>query len=293
LNTEFICPDAVRINKYDCLRECRMSNRCLSKRTLGYIAVEREWKGCPSVTQLLSGTRQKYLEIIKDYAVDPQNLLFAMLGSGVHLMQENHTPEGDLAEDRLTLGYVNGAFDYYDSETQTLYDTKTYGSYKIAKAMGYYEKWEFTGVYVKGPKKGQNKFERRWVPGGYKDRFDLAVQLNCYRLMLENLGHPVKQMLCEVICKDGGTFMAKQRGIDRIGYLVEINRISNTWIEKYFKEKSKRLLAALEKNQLPPPCSKKESWDGRKCKGYCPVWEFCDRGREINNQKTGEEETND
>ena len=285
MQKHFICPDNQKIEITECLKECRMFDRCLSMRTLGYIAKEREWKGTPSVTQLLSGTRQKYLEITQEYAINPQNLLFAMLGTSTHEKQEENTPENDKTEERLSLGYVNGAYDYYETSTQTLYDTKTYGSYKVAKALGYFEKWVHVGVYQRGDKKGQNKFEKQWVPGGYKDRFELAVQMNCYRIMLEKEGYPVKRMLCEVICKDGGTFMAKQRGIDRIGYLIPINKISDIWIERYFKHKSKKLLEALEKKELPPTCTKRETWDGRKCQDYCPVWEYCEKGIELNNAK--------
>ena len=285
----YICPDKEKIEITECLKECRLDNRCLSMRTLGYISKEREWKGCPSVTQLLAGTRQKYLEITQNYAIDPQNLLFAMLGTGVHTAQEDHTPEQDLAEERLSLGYVNGAYDYYEKSTQTLYDTKTWGSWKVAKAMGYYQKWEYCGVYVKGAKKGEPKYESKFVPGGHKDRFDLAAQMNCYRLMLERKGYPVKNMLCEVICKDGGSKVARSRGIDRIGYLIPVNRISDNWIETYFKKKSERLLEALYTETLPPVCSKRENWETRKCVGFCPVWNFCDKGIELNKIKDEEE----
>ena len=89
--------------------------------------------------------------------------------------------------------------------------------------MGYYQKWEYCGVYVKGAKKGEPKYESKFVPGGHKDRFDLAAQMNCYRLMLERKGYPVKNMLCEVICKDGGSKVARSRGIDRIGYLIPVD----------------------------------------------------------------------
>ena len=35
---------------------------------------------------------------------------------------------------------------------------------------------------------------------------------------------------------------------------------------------------ALKAKTMPGPCSSVECWDGRRCKSYCDVAEFCDKG---------------
>ena len=50
-------------------------------------------------------------------------------------------------------------------------------------------------------------------------------------------------------------------------------------VPKPHKQKSQDLIYALEHNVLPPPCTHRETWGGRKCKDYCNVWNFCEEGR--------------
>ena len=68
----FRCPSGKIIEIEKCLAHC--DHRCLTTRTLRLIADQREWKGIPSTTQLLKGTRETFLEITTDYILDPHAL---------------------------------------------------------------------------------------------------------------------------------------------------------------------------------------------------------------------------
>lgn len=281
--TEFICPDGNRIKIADCLGNgCRLSGdlpggRCLSVRTLRAIADQRPWQGKPSTTQLLKGTREAYLEIITDYAIDPQNALFRIHGSKAHAYLDQFVGRDELSEERLHTEYNSGMFDLYDEATHTLYDNKFSGSYKIMRALGLHQIDVPTGeVYKSGKNKGQPKTRKEWVAGGRKDRLDWAIQMNDYRMKLEALGFPVEHMIIEAIARDGGCWIAQRRGIQQNGVLIEINRISDHWIRRYMRKKAELLLRALETRQVPPKCKPRERWSGRKCEKYCNVREACE-----------------
>lgn len=291
--SRYICPDGVEVKIDECLTECRLkgqvnpetgdlycpAGRCLSRRTLNALADQREWTGIPSTTQLLNGTREAYLKIVKDYAINPRESLFMLHGSKVHDYLEKYTGEDEMSEVRLEDGVSTGAFDYWTSEDGgTLYDLKTYGSYKAAKVLGLEEVKIPTGAFYKN---GNPKYRKVFKKGGRHDRMDLAIQLNDYRTKIESqLNKPVKNMVCEIIVRDGNTYMAAQRGITEPGYLVPVNKISDCYVKAYMKKKADALKHALETNEMPPPCKPRERWGDRKCSSYCPVKEFCDYGKE-------------
>lgn len=293
--TKYICPDGKEVKIEECLSCCRLegqinpntgelycpAGRCLSKRTLMALADQREWTGRPSTTQLLAGTRENYLKLTHDYAIDPKSSLFMLHGTKVHDYLEHYTDDEGISELRIDDGVSTGAFDYYSAENNgTLYDNKTYGSWKVAKILGMYSKKVATGeVYKTGAKKGQPKYRNEICTDGPKLRLDLAIQLNDYRMKIEKeLKKPVNQLVCEVIVRDGNTYIANQRGITSPGYLVPINKISDQWVARYMKKKAGDLLTALETNTMPPPCRYSECWGGMKCERFCNVSQFCDKG---------------
>ena len=59
----FICPTGDEINMYECLLRCPQGTRCMFLPTLRAVAssLERNLTK-PSVTELLSGTRELYLK---------------------------------------------------------------------------------------------------------------------------------------------------------------------------------------------------------------------------------------
>ena len=282
----FTCP-AGTIEIKECLQSCPASaelpaGRCLSLRTLRAIAQQREWTGEPSTTQLLKGTREAYLEITVDYAFNPQDRLYAVHGSKVHAYLDQFTGLNELSEERLCDAVSSGMFDFYDPEGEVLIDSKTWGSYKVMKALGLYQVDVPTGEYFKRDgktgKKGDPKTRKEWIEGGVKDRLDVAIQLNDYRLKLEEVlpsGYGIRKMAVEALVRDGGLKAASMRGIEGNGILIPINRISDHRIRKYMAEKARRLHEALRTRKLPKLCNRRERWDGRKCEAYCNVREAC------------------
>lgn len=264
-----------------CLKECPFADkfpagRCLSKRTLRFIAEQREWNGTPSTTQLLKGTREAAFEILYPYYIDPQNAIFRIIGTKGHGLLEQYVDANELGEERIKDEISSGAFDFYDPETQDLYDTKTSGSYKIRKALGLYQVDAPTGeVYKSGEKKGQPKTRKEWREGGYRDCPDWKIQLNDYRLKLESCGFPVRRMFIEAFPRDGGVKAAAMNGVGQNALLLPINHIPDRHIKAYMQTKRDRLLQALEPANTAPRCKPRECWNGRKCQGYCNVSEYC------------------
>jgi len=247
------------------------------------IAEQRPWTGKPSTTQLLKGTREAYLEITQTgYSLDPMGELFRVLGSKAHAYLEEFT-DNELSEERLHDNICSGQFDFYDPETCTLVDTKTWGSYKVMKALGFKQETIETGeVFKSGPRKGLNK-TKKIVVKAEPDMKDAEIQLNDYRMKLEATGFPVKEMFIEALIRDGGTYMAISRGIEKNGYLIPVKFIPDDEVRAYLQEKASSLHHALDTGELPQPCSEEERWadgpgPGRKCQRFCRVARFCDLG---------------
>ena len=80
--TRFICPDNQTTTIENCLEKCRLSQRCMFLPTLRAISksLERNIKE-PTVTELITGTRETYLRKTTNYAVNPQETLYALHGN--------------------------------------------------------------------------------------------------------------------------------------------------------------------------------------------------------------------
>ena len=277
--TDFICPDGERIKVGDCLEQCRMKERCLTIPTLIKASDAREWDGTPHVTQLISGTMQEYLKVVHDYAVDPRSMIFASLGQAHHAELDEIASEMGLpSEDMLKFfnpGILQGRADYLEEDidqpdpTQISYilvDYKTWGSFKVAKALG-----------IK-----RNKVAGKWmtlsVPADDKDT---ELQLNAYRIALESKGIKITKMRIQATVRDGSTQISRQRGIEHPAYMIPVRRWEDSFIESYFNIKGQMLVGALN-GQIPPTmCTDEERWGDTKCKFYCEVAEFCEHGKTV------------
>lgn len=219
--TKFACPDGQAVTMSKCMEHCRCGTRCMFLPTLRAIAKssDRKLDGA-TVTELLSGSRETFLKKIHDYAVDPNNALYALQGMGIHGVHENFT-EGDiLSEIRLKDGTTSGKFDLYgqllDEDTGCLGDLKVTSSYKIMRALGYYKKSVPTGeVYKTGARKGQPKYRQQMCTDGVRDVMEWAIQLNYYRMLLEQQGFKVNKMVIQAVCRDGSLRIASERGIEK------------------------------------------------------------------------------
>lgn len=283
----FICPDKNHCEIKDCLQTCRLGNRCSPLPFLNMAASERQWKGKPSVTQLIKGTREAFLELTQNYSVRPADYAFAILGTKGHTKLESQETHGELlTEERLEYLGITGQADLLERQDNGefwLVDYKTSGSYKVAKALGYYQEEEaildqegFPLVYKTGAKAGLEKTRKVLKCDTAKsDMFDWQLQLNFYRLMYEQLSFQVDKLKIFVIVRDGSTRAAYSRGIDQNIYYIDVPVMKNSLIEDYFLVKKLTLLQHLSDNICPPTCNNLENWSGKKCQGFCKVAKFC------------------
>lgn len=289
----FICPDSEEIEITECLNKCRRpEGRCLSLPTLVEVfQSSRAWSGVPSTTQLLNGTLLAYLEITEDYPVDPRNRAFSLLGTRHHkrleivakrLSEMSEKSVGAGVLDLLTLDETSPDKGQYE-----LWDYKTSGSFKVAKALGIVgeEIPDPSGeVYMKTTryhKSGEPKTITIWKRDENAiDMWEWEMQLNDYRIKAEALGFPVSKMKIQDTVRDGGTYVATNRGILENIYLIPVKRLDDDFVKKYFERKRVALLNALALKQMPSPCDAKESWEGRRCvKKYCDVFDFCPKAK--------------
>ena len=87
--------------------------------------------------------------------------------------------------------------------------------------------------------------------------------------------------MIQAICRDYGLQIANQRNIDKPVHLIEVNRISDRWIQRYLTQKAADLDEAFASGTLPPPCKPRERWGDRKCLRYCDVAFACDHAQSL------------
>ena len=284
--TKFLCPNGEQTEINRCLTRCPSGTRCMLHPTLSAIAASTRRKlKVPSVTELIVGTREAYLKKTTEYAIDPQARLFALHGSGVHAVHAERS-DGFLSEERFYGEVFCGQIDLYGDVlgdgVPTLADLKTVGSYKAMLALGLEGIDVPTGeVYKTGERKGQPRTRREYIPGGKRDVKEWALQLNAYRCLLEQEGYVVDRMIVQLLVRDAGLEVASRRGIDRGAYIVVVNRISNIWIDRYFKMKARKLYEALWTGKIPGTCRTSERWNDRKCLDYCEVRGSCDYAKSL------------
>ena len=147
---------------------------------------------------------------------------------------------------------TSGKFDLYgqiiDLSDKTLGDYKITSSYKLMRALGYYKVDVPTGeVYKTGLRKGQPKTRKEWRTDGVRHILDWAIQVNYYRILLEQRGFKVESMKIQAFCRDFSLRIAEERNIRRQVYIININKISDRWIKLYMETKAKRLKELLKK----------------------------------------------
>jgi hypothetical protein len=290
----FICPDGQRIKTVSCLAQCRMDRRCLTLPTLHSVAWQREWKGKPSTTQCLSGTRCEMLKITKPYYIDPKDRSFALLGSRHHWKLEAVAKKlAVLPEETLEDEDTKGTFDLLEPDgvdTYGLSDYKTAGSFKVARAMGLVSRKvkHPTEVYKssgKWGKAGDPKMIDEWYIDESKiDMWDWEMQLNNYRMKVEACGFPIAWMQIQATVRDGNTRSARDNGIFENIYLIPVKRMDDEVVEEYFNRKARALIKAIDTG-FAPICEESERWGNTKCLRYCEVAEFCDHGMSLKENK--------
>lgn len=296
--THFICPDGAKIQVTDCLAEggCRMGNRCATRSYLRLVSTERPWTGKPSTTQLIRGTMESFLRLTTDYATSPDGRAFMINGTKAHSALEAADDEFSLLEQRFDGDDVQetGISDVIEIEDgcTILADYKTSGSFKVAKALGFRVVERPSGeVYKSGKRKGEEKMIRELVRDDqYIDRWEWELQLNKYRIESTKLGFRPDELRIQCVVRDGGTFIARSRGVFRNVYYFKINMLPDEEVLAFFKSKREALAQALKQGDWTEACGGKENWDGLKCQRYCDVAEFCPLGKYLKHEKESEDE---
>lgn len=284
----FICPDNERIEISQCLSKhgCRMPKRCATLAYLRLISAERNYRGItPSMAG--NGPRLIYLKEVTDYAINPNSRAFAALGVAVHGRLSVHAlTDNILAEEPLSDEQASGTPDCIEENEfgngYVLTDYKTFGSYKVARAIGIYKETvtltDKDGTplkYKTGKKAGQEKTrqEIRYDPKKADLRSE-ALQQNRYRIFLEASGFPIGRMQLQAIVRDGGTKNASMNGIARNIVLIDIPRIKDDDVLEFYLILNHEVSHAFKTGKVRL-CDDWESWNGRRCKGFCEVREAC------------------
>lgn len=283
----FKCPDGNIIPYKDCLTKCRMAERCETLPYLHLAAGEREWTGEASTTQLLNGTMYISLKIIQPYIIDPDDMAFAIHGTESHAQLEAKAKELGLASELSTTHDGRNIIDLieYEEGILTLTDTKTWGSFRVAKALGIVQtgkKPDPSGeVYKKGGAWGAAGSPKmiavfQQMPSE-ADNYEAELQLNRYRVLLEETGIHVDKMRVHAIVRDGSLAVARSRGVERNTYLIPIERLPDGDVKEYFHVKAEALKTAL-RDGWTVPCDDRECWEGVRCRDYCEVAMYCSKG---------------
>jgi hypothetical protein len=290
----FKCPaDGGQILVEECLsvRGCRLGNRCATQPYLRNAAKDRVWKAV-TPSQAFNGPRFIYLKETCYYAEDPHDKAFAILGTGSHdKLSVHRLVRGFVSEQGFDDGLIKGIPDILEPDEENvgfylLYDYKTSGSFKVALALGLTKSTEplldeygHEVLLKTGKNKGRPKTKDCWVQDivkGHSNIKDWIYQMNRYRISVEVHGFPISKMIVQCIPRDGNTHIAKNRGVMENVILVEIPRVDDQIILDHYAHLQAEITEAF-KTGTPRICNSEECWDGRKCKGYCPVSEYCQR----------------
>lgn len=291
----FICPDGEKQEIGKCFITCRMQNRCAPKGYLKGVARIKEKEGIYSVTELMKGTRETYLQRTKDYSINPKDSAWAVFGTNTHAILETAEPEnGEISVEYKGITGTTDKIEIQPNGEYWLIDYKTHGSYKAMSVIGI-EKTVEQKLDAEGNpeffKNGNPKTKTVYKPNpDNADMKDLKLQLNMYRLAYEhNTGKIIHKLKVFIIVRDGNTMPARQRGIVDNIYYLDVPFMDNEDVEAYFLPKHKAIIEAMNTGNIPEMCTDEECWSGRKCEKYCDVSEFC---RDIGDNKyLGEKRT--
>lgn len=287
----FICPDRNEIKVDDCLNACRMPARCATRPYLRLIGYDREWRGV-SPSSAGNGPRLLYLKATSGYAVDPQSRVWAAFGTSTHDNLGMHRySKNVLSEEPLSDESMKGIADVLEpdesiSDQYVLTDYKTWGSFKVAKALGLSILTEDEPILddegnqvllKSGKNKGEVKTKQKKTRLVEPEKADLRseeLQINRYRMFFEYNGFPISRMQIQAIPRDGGTFIATNRGIEKNLYVIPIKRLHDIDVHRFYLKLQQEVDKAFRYGFIRK-CNDWESWEGRRCKGYCEVSEDC------------------
>jgi len=273
----FTCPDGQNIKFADCLKSCRMGDRCASEPTLHYLAQVRPWEGKTSPTMCFKGNLQNMLETLNDWYCTVDSMAFLLFGQNHHSLMDAAAKGGNwFSEERIDDEEQRATPDIFNETT--LIDYKTYGSYKVMKVLGIRSIDTPTGEVLKsGPRTGKPKTRKvKEQRDEWRDMHELIMQLNRYRVMVnKKLGYVITKLKCQITVRDGGIMVASTRGITKNIYFLDVPIITNDKVNTFFKAKDKEILEVINAGTCSTECTEEERWDGIRCKRYCHVNHLC------------------
>lgn len=291
--THFYCPDDGRITVKQCLSKggCRMAARCATVPFLRKISFDRKFTGI-SPSAAGNGPRYIWLKATTDYCTSPNERVFAVLGTTVHnRLGDKGIIVDVLSEESLSDEQMKGIADILEDDEMIdgkyiLSDYKTSGSFAVAKWLGLTIKKTDEPVlddkgepirYKSGKRKGEVKTKQKkemvYVNPEAGKR-PVTLQLNRYRIFYERAGFPVSKLQVMAIPRDGNTFIAKNRGIDKNMYIIPITRMPDHEVLDYYEKLQHEVNMAFEE-EYARLCEPWEHWSGNRCNGYCEVAEEC------------------
>ncbi len=289
----FYCPDAQRITVKQCLtpKGCRMSSRCCPLPFLRKIGYDRKYHGV-SPSAAGNGPRLIWGKAAFDYCADPNDRVFAVLGTTIHgRMSDLGITHNVLSEEVLKDKDTKGIADLLEEDEfipghYILTDYKTSGSFAVAKWMGInIKKTDIPVLDEKGEKvylrSGKNKGKVKTKQdktieyiNPEKELFGVSLQVNRYRIFYEQYGFPISKMRIFAIPRDGGTWIAIGRGIVLNKYFIDIPRMNDDEVLGFYKKLQAEVNQAFDE-EYARLCAPWECWEGNRCANYCEIKEDC------------------
>jgi hypothetical protein len=232
-----------------------------------------------------------FLKLTEQYAVSPDSRAFMIHGTKGHGNLEAADDEYSMLEEKFNDEdtEITGIADVLEIENghTILTDYKTSGSFKVAKALGFYVDEEPTGeVFKSGKRRGEPKTRKVLKRDPLReDRLEWELQLNKYRMEYEKRGFKPDDLRIQCVVRDGNTYIARSRGVFRNVYYFSIRIMPDFDVTRYFTEKKDSLLQAIRQGYWNDTCTAQENWDGLKCQHYCEVAEYCKYGRYLHQEK--------
>jgi hypothetical protein len=239
-----------------------------------------------------NGPRLQGLKATIPYVIVPDDRAFAVLGTTFHgRMAEEGIVYNVLSEETMSDEAAKGTPDLLEKDEHAekgyiLTDYKSSGSFKVCKWVGIYV--QKTNVPILGEngepvrlKSGKNKGEiktkvhREIIEDVARiDKLDLELQVNRYRIFFEKNGFPINTMRAFCVPRDGGTHVAKSRGLLSNTRTVPVARLEDDFVLQYYAKLSAEKDDFFDKGYARL-CDTWENWEGRRCIKFCEVKNEC------------------
>lgn len=157
-----------------------------------------------------------------------------------------------------------------------LIDWKTWGSYRVMRALGHYYVDVQTGEFFKsGPRKGKPKTKKeKRIDPAKADIKDVKYQLNRYRMFYEGNKFKISRIQMACVIRDGGVRIATERGLSNNIEMIDVPIIPDDEVHLFYDTLTREVQGAFETGQVRK-CDEWECWGGRRCVD-CEVKQFCE-----------------